>query len=847
MFDVRPLRPDGSLDLGKIKKLRRTVTLPDKKYYTNNSYKKNKRSQKNGLRLADVVKPPLSPAFRTRRGISGSMPKENFDNTAHLAPFPANRRASSLNEARIEKIQRIPESFDKYFQVPPEDRRLEARKETYFIPTIETFTEKNAQIGIEEIIGAPKKRRFSDKIKNILSNFKISGVHGSVSYFPNSQALRFRYAVSFAIILLLFSFMIPALSFVQKAIDTKKTIISSANMALGQFAEAKDNLSASQFDKAAVDFSESYQILSDANRNIQKIGGNFSEILRFIPGISRIASANFVTSAGEHLTLAGKSLAESATSLNSLKNPLNSGATENQPSLTDMFLNLRDGMQTANRELTLANDDINKVNIDDLPSDVRSKFTDLKQELPVANAGLKNFLDYSQIFLDVLGYNGPRKYLFLFENNQEMRATGGFIGSYGILDISNGRVKKLFVDDIYNPDGQLKARVIPPAPIQKMSAVWTMHDANWFPDFPTSAEKVAWFYEKTGGPTVDGVIAVTPELLHDLISITGPIDMPDYNTTIDADNFTEKIQQEVEVDYDKNLNQPKKFIADLTPKILDKVMSDRGISPMLRTLEAFNTALSEKHLLLYSRNFNIQKLISDQKWSGEILNTNKDYLSVIDTNINGYKTDGVIDETINHQSELQGDGSIVDTVSITRRHNGGNEKYDWWNKVNGDWMRVYVPNGAKLLEASGQTRELVPPALDYQSLGFKRDPQIQADEDSTHLDEKTGTTIYDENNKTVFANWVYVSPGESVTMTYKYILPFKLNFDQLQHPVDSFSVLYQKQSGSLGSKLESDIKLPDNMKTVWRWPDDAVNSSNGLKMETTLDTDKFIGLAVENK
>ena len=70
-----------------------------------------------------------------------------------------------------------------------------------------------------------------------------------------------------------------------------------------------------------------------------------------------------------------------------------------------------------------------------------------------------------------------------------------------------------------------------------MSAVWTMHDANWFPNFPTSAEKVSWFYEKTGGRTVDGVIAITPELLRDLLAITGPIDMPEYDKTINADNF----------------------------------------------------------------------------------------------------------------------------------------------------------------------------------------------------------------------------------------------------------------------------------------------------------------------
>ncbi|MFH0930002.1 MAG: DUF4012 domain-containing protein [Candidatus Moraniibacteriota bacterium] len=827
MFDVKPVNSDGSLNLAKIKKLRRMVTLPDKKIY-----KKNISANRHGLRMADVVGPKI--VCESRDAINRVSTGENAVEKQDFA---------SLQE-EINFQPKKPELFNKYFNISDE----------LYQPKLETFSERITKPEPKKVIFKKRSRKLSLK-KQIESIKKLSG-----KLIPNLSKLKiqknifsqdfssvpsFSYAVSFACILLLFSFSIPALSYVQKALDMKKKLVATGERALGQFAEAKDNLSNSQFDKAAVDFSESYQILSDANSDIAHIGGNFSEILRFVPGISKIASANYVVSAGEHFSLAGKSLAESAKSLNLIGNPLDGANQADQPSLTDLFLNLRDGIQKSSGELSVAQDDLDKVNIDDLPLEMREQFAQLKSKLPLVNESLKNFLDYSQIFLDVLGYNGPRKYLFLFENNQEMRATGGFIGSYGILDIGNGRVKKLFVDDIYNPDGQLKARVIPPAPIQKMSAVWTMHDANWFPNFPTSAEKVSWFYEKTGGPTVDGVIAITPELLRDLLAITGPIDMPEYNKTIDADNFIEETQQEVELDYDKELNQPKKFVADLTPKILDKVMSEKGLVSVLKTLKAFNTALSEKHLLLYSRNFNIQKLISDQKWSGEILNTDKDFLSVINTNINGFKTDGVIDETIDHKSEIASDGSIVDTVSITRKHNGGNENYDWWNKVNGDWMRVYVPDGAKLLEVSGQTREFVPPALDYQSLGFKKDPQVQAEDDSARIDEESGTKIYDENNKTVFANWVYVSPGESTTITYKYALPFKLSFDSLQHPADSFSVLYQKQSGSVGSKLFSEVNLPDNLKTIWRWPDNAKQNDNSLKMETVLNTDKFVGLAVE--
>ena len=194
--------------------------------------------------------------------------------------------------------------------------------------------------------------------------------------------------------------------------------------------------------------------------------------------------------------------------------------------------------------------------------------------------------------------------------------------------------------------------------------------------------------------------------------------------------------------------------------------------------------------------------------------------------------------------QFQNDGSIVDTVAITRKHNGGNAQYEWWNKVNSDFMRVYVPEGSKLLEASGQTREIVSPPLDYAALGFKRDPQVEQNNQDAKIDEESGTKIYQEKNKSVFANWVYVSPGESVTVTYKYLLPFKLTFDPLHHPVDSFSTLYQKQSGSPGSKLFSNIKLPDSNAIIWKWPDNPKSDGQNYSLETTLDIDRVVGLAI---
>jgi len=70
--------------------------------------------------------------------------------------------------------------------------------------------------------------------------------------------------------------------------------------------------------------------------------------------------------------------------------------------------------------------------------------------------------------------------------------------------------------------------------------------------FQLQLKKIQWFYEKTGGPTTDGIISLTPTLIERLLGLTGPIPMPEYDVLLSADNFVELIQYKVEVDYDKN-------------------------------------------------------------------------------------------------------------------------------------------------------------------------------------------------------------------------------------------------------------------------------------------------------
>lgn len=630
--------------------------------------------------------------------------------------------------------------------------------------------------------------------------------------------------------------------YIKDGLETQKRVLGISKEAYGNINSAIDQAKNNNFATSSGKFKDAFNDFSSMSKSLEGLGTGVIKVSRFIPGASKLSSGYHLTEAGKQLSLAGEKISSLANRVDEIEEKAKNGNGQMNISVLEIFKSFESDLKEINSYLYNAQDSLDKVKINDIPKENRDEIVELKSKLPVIIETVNEFSTNSHIMADFLGANGPRKYLFLFQNNQEMRSTGGFIGSYGVLDIDGtGRIRNFFIDGIFNPDGQLFDKVVPPKPIQKISVAWSLHDSNWFPDFPTSAKKAMLFYEKTGGPTVDGVITLTPTVIQKFLEITGPIEMPEYGVTLDRDNFVENIQYEVEVDYDKEENRPKKILSDLAPIMLDKLSQTRDAKAVLKTTDVLNDALKEKHILLYFNNEELQKMISKLGWSGEVLNFGDDYLSVINSNINGFKTDGVVNEEISHEVNIHSNGEIVDAVTIKRKHNGGEKNYEWWNKVNSNYMRVYVPKGSELLEVEGQTREINEDVVDYDSLGFERDEDVKREESQMVIDEKTGTRIYEENNKTVFANWAYVSPQEEVVLKYKYKLPFKFTGD-----IRSYSLLIQKQSGSVGSKVDVKVNYPNNWKVEWK--NDGVDSCQSenknfsqICLNSDLKTDRFIG------
>jgi hypothetical protein len=316
--------------------------------------------------------------------------------------------------------------------------------------------------------------------------------------------------------------------------------------------------------------------------------------------------------------------------------------------------------------------------------------------------------------------------------------------------------------------------VLAPEPLRLINPRWEFQDANWWPDWPTSARKIAWFYRQAGGSSVDGVVAIDVSAAEALLELTGPIAMPAYGVTITADNFAATTQAEVEGRHDRFGNRPRQFIADLAPLFRQRLEA-AAAADSARLAEVLTRALAEKHILLYRDDAAAEASLQALGWAGALadLPAQTDTLSVVHTNIGGGKSDAVIRDVVSHEVQLQEDGRLAVTVTLTRTHEGQRGE-PFYGVRNVDYLRVYVPAGSRLVAAEGFS------APD-ESLFEKPDPDLVPDQDlqatleRTVTDPVSGVRAYEEFGRTVFAHWLMVDPGTSATVRLRYDLPWRLS------------------------------------------------------------------------
>lgn len=707
----------------------------------------------------------------------------------------------SLEKPHKKIIVEKPEEIAIPFDLPDFDNEPE-ESEILTLDDILRSTSENETIKEE-----PKK------IKQPIFNLKWSWKFPS---FPLEMLRGWQRAmVSFVLISFLFVLPLHAMETIQNLNSTKINLLQNSSNAVSKLNEAVALITTSS-DSAATSFHDAKESFSAAQKSIDRLGAAASFLLSILPPTKdTYKSGASLVAVGENMSEAGEKISQGV------------AAMQNESLDTTGRVSLL--LQTLKSVLPLLEDaekDSKNIDPNFLPNEYKNRFTELQTALPGLINSVQEVTDFSDTLLTLLGSEGKKRYLLLFQNNTELRPTGGFLGSFAVLDISRGEITNLSIPEggSYDLQGSLKKNYIAPLPLQLLSARWEFQDSNWFPDFPTSARQALQFFNEAGGPTVDGVLAVNATFISSLLNILGPVEMEKYERTIDSENFIFETQKIVETEYPKyssenssSLNAPKAFIGDLATILMEKVKTTDTPS-LLKIIELAYQGLQEKDVQIYFPDEKTQKIIHNFGWDGAIEPTDQDYLMIVNTNLGGGKTDGVISEKNNLDITIQEDGRIINTLTITRTHNGiPGSSFTGVNNV--DFLRIYVPKGSHLLSATGFT---VPDTSLFETPdeSWLSDPDILYIEEMATIDPTNNTMLFEESGKTVFGNWVQVKPGDTATITFVYELPFQIKeknegiLTALKNKVGfknltPYSLFLQKQAGVLQRTTTVNILTTD--------------------------------------
>lgn len=450
-------------------------------------------------------------------------------------------------------------------------------------------------------------------------------------------------------------------------------------------------------------------------------------------------------------------------------------------------------LESAQSKLELAEIEIEKMPSYGVIKDIEEAKNIVSTYLPQAKQFLEKAVVLSRLLPRFGGYPEEQSYMLLFQNNTELRPSGGFLGSFGILNIKSGEIAELKTEDTYNVDNPAETNLEPPWQLPKLVHpalnTWYLRDANWSPDFPTAAQNVEWIYRHEGGEgDFDGVITVTSTFLEYLLEVTGPVSIAGFPKEFNSENVTELIQYHVGKRFaELGLKEEfrKDLLGELATEIVGKLYSlpQEKIMPLIQTL---SNSLNEKHFMLYSHNEETQNFIEKENWGGKIEETlAEDYFISVDANMASLKTDTYVKRKIDYNIDLNNENRAKVRVTLTHINNAPG--FSWKTTRYRTWNRIYIPQGSELITINGN----------------EKGSQYYKEQGMTY-------EIIDELDKTSIGTFTSIEPGKQRELTYEYYLPEKLS-KSLKN--NGYKLKIQKQPGTINPDLTVKVNTFNTIKS----------------------------------
>ena len=314
------------------------------------------------------------------------------------------------------------------------------------------------------------------------------------------------------------------------------------------------------------------------------------------------------------------------------------------------------------------------------------------------------FRDLSETIPEILGLDGKRReYMVLLQNEMEIRATGGFVGSYAILSFEGGRLLSFEVKDVYEADGQLKGHVEPPEEIKKYlgEAGWFMRDANWQASFPQTSREIQWFLEKETGRKVDGVIGMDLAVAKMILGVTGEIYVPDFKEKVNKDNLYEQAEFWSETNSFPGSTQKASFLGGLGTQLFEEIKNLKT-TKRWELMMGMVEMLERNEIQLGFNHSETAEAMAEAGWDGSVYEGEcsgprcyADYLYVVESNLGINKANYFLYRNMEERVDISA-GWIKRDLKINYENTAKSSNWPGGDYKN--YLRVYLPKEAEVTE-----------------------------------------------------------------------------------------------------------------------------------------------------
>lgn len=457
-------------------------------------------------------------------------------------------------------------------------------------------------------------------------------------------------------------------------------------------------------------------------------------------------------------------------------------------------------------------------------------------QLQQAISQLEPALQYGEIGVplmkampNILGINEPHHILVLLQNADELRPTGGWITSYAYATIENGQITTIDVAASHGPPVdrfETRRYGLPPFPFREYMdlRIWLFRDANWSPDFPTSATKAATLFTYGTEQPVDTVIAVNQYTLQGLLQIIGSVELENGQTlsTDNAIRFAQDSWLSGVVEGDK-----KRFIRELVPILIEaSIAGDYSLETVQTVLELGR----QKLWYAYSTHTSLQHTFETVGWDGSIDEASQDYIYLVDANVGYDKANLNMRSTVNYHLSLSDPLAPFGLLSTTytnigngqsnicrsdRKNLGNNDYLQRAINCNTNYLRLYLPKNSELLESPYFP---VPDSYYRPATGEMR-------------------PLLDERNKEVWGGVMVTSPQSTQSGRFVYTLQPSEIYQWVNNDTLSYRLLIQKQSGKLPHPLTVTVDLPQNWQLLSADPQPTTATQQVIAYDVQFDRD----------